>query len=433
MQIEIWDINRMIPYADNPRKNDHAVKKMAAAMLKFGCRVPILVKSTGEIIDGHLRFKAAKHAMLTEMPVIPCDDMTPEQIRAFRISVNKMAELAVWDFELLQKEISLLGCNADEFELLGFNIDEIERINKNINTKKGLTDENALPDEQNKPVAKLGDLWKLGQHKIICGSCTDADVVNRLFAGSRPHLMVTDPPYGVEYDPSWRSKTKDGRNYGKQNKDLQLINVLNDDQPDWLDAWNLFPGDVAYVWHAGIHADVVADSLLDCHFELRSQIIWAKSNLVISRGHYHCQHEPCWYAVRKGKNAHWNGSRKRSTLWRNINDCLREGEEVFIRRIDAEIIHAISGDHTTIWEIPKPQKSETGHSTQKPVECMRRPILNNSKTGEAVYDPFVGSGTTIIAAEQTNRICYAAELNPVCVDMAIKRWENFTGSKAILL
>ena len=174
--------------------------------------------------------------------------------------------------------------------------------------------------------------------------------------------------------------------------------VLNDNRADWHDAFALFPGDVAYVWHAGLFAGVVADSLLACDFHLRSQIIWSKSQFAIGRGDYHWQHEPCWYAVRKGRKGHYDGGRKQSTLW----------------------------------QIEKPKKSETGHSTQKPVECMKRPIENNSSPGQAVYEPFSGSGTTIIAAEMTGRACHAIELNAAYVDVAIKRWQEFTGQAATL-
>ena len=201
--------------------------------------------------------------------------------------------------------------------------------------------------------------------------------------------MVTDPPYGVEYDASWRTEAglqKTGA-HGK---------VLNDDCADWTEAWALFPGDVAYIWHASLHTHTVARSLEDCGFQMRALVVWAKSALVMGRGHYHHQHEPCWYAVKKGKTGHWAGDRKQ----------------------------------TTLWQIDKPQKSETGHSTQKPVECMRKPIENNSSPGQAVYEPFSGSGTTIIAAEETGRICYAMELNEAYVDLAVRRWQEFTGKKA---
>jgi DNA modification methylase len=240
-------------------------------------------------------------------------------------------------------------------------------------------------------VTVLGDVWILGRHRIVCGDSTDADTVAKCLNGVVPHLMVTDPPYGVKYEAAWREKA------GVNRKGAATGKVLNDDKADWSEAWALFPGDVAYVWHAGLFAGVVADSLTSCGFDLRSQIVWAKSQMVLSRGDYHWQHEPCWYAVRKGKKGHYGGGRKQ----------------------------------TTIWEIAKPAKSETGHSTQKPVECMKRPIENNSSAGQAVYEPFSGSGTTIIAGEMTGRAIHAIELNPAYVDVAVKRWQEFTGTDAI--
>jgi DNA modification methylase len=173
---------------------------------------------------------------------------------------------------------------------------------------------------------------------------------------------------------------------------------MNDDRADWREAWALFPGDVIYVWHAGTKAAIVAESLEASGFEIRTQIIWAKNNFAIGRGHYHVQHEPCWYAVRKGSAGHWMGDHSQTSLWR----------------------------------IDKPLKSETGHSTQKPVECMRRPIENNSSPGQVLYEPFSGSGTTIIAAEMTGRACHAIEISPAYVDVAVERWQNFTGKKAVL-
>lgn len=208
--------------------------------------------------------------------------------------------------------------------------------------------------------------------------------------------MVTDPPYGVEYDPAWRNDAlrADGSAIGCR----AIGKVENDDRADWTEAWKLFGGDVAYVWHAGLFAQVVADSLIAAGFELKTQIIWNKSNFAIGRSHYHWKHEPCWYVVRKGKTGHWNGDRTQST----------------------------------VWDIQKPNKSETGHGTQKPVECMERPIRNNSNYGDSVYEPFSGSGTTIIAAEQTGRRCYAMELSPNYVDVAVKRWQTATGKVAYL-
>jgi DNA modification methylase len=238
----------------------------------------------------------------------------------------------------------------------------------------------------------MSRLKLISKHRIICGDSTSAETIAALLDGERPHLMVTDPPYGVEYDPEWRKRAGVSLNAKKMGK------VLNDDRADWTDAWALFPGDVAYVWHGALHASTVEASLAAAGFKVRSQIIWAKDRFALSRGDYHWHHEPAWYVVREGGKGHWSGDRKQSTLWM----------------------------------IPARDDSGHGHSTQKPVECMKRPIENNSEPGDAVYEPFSGSGTTIIAAEMTGRRCFAVELNPAYVDVAVRRWEAFTGSDAVL-
>jgi DNA modification methylase len=252
----------------------------------------------------------------------------------------------------------------------------------------GLTDEDAVPELA---VTAVGDIWCAGSHRIACGDSTDAAAVAALLGGLAPELMVTDPPYGVDYDPAWRHRIG-------VNRSARRGKVRNDNQADWGAVWGLFPGNIAYVWHGALHATTVAESLVGHGFTVRAQIIWAKERLVMSRGDYHWQHEPCWYAVRT--KGHWTGDRKQTTLW-NI----------------------ASGG----------QDSETSHSTQKPVECMRRPMQNNSNPGQAVYDPFLGSGTTLIAAETTGRVCLGMELEPRYVDVAVRRWQAFTGMKACLL
>lgn len=391
LDFEMWPIDRCIEYARNPRKNDHAVDGVAAAIREFGFRVPIVAKSDGTVVDGHLRLKAAKKLGLGEVPVVLADDLTDAQIKAFRLSVNKVAEWAEWDTDLLKLELAELADLGFDLELTGFGEMELGAIL--ADKTEGLTDPDAVPDAPEIPVTVEGDVWLLGRHRIICGSSTEADTVEKVLNGVEPHLMVTDPPYGVEYDADWRNHTGD-----PSRTDRATGKVLNDEKADWREAWALFPGDVAYVWHAGIHAGTVAESLVSCDLLIRSQIIWAKNQMAISRGDYHWQHEPCWYAVRKGRTGHYDGGRKQ----------------------------------TTLWQIDKPRKSETGHSTQKPVECMKRPIENNSSPGQAVYEPFSGSGTTIIAAEMTGRHCYAIELNPAYVDVAVKRWQDFTGQAATL-
>lgn len=395
LQITYRPIESLIPYARNSRTHSDAqVAQIAASIKEFGWTNPVLIDGEGGIIAGHGRVMAGRKLGIKEAPCIVLDNLTEAQRRAYVIADNKLALNAGWDMELLKVELGDLKGLDFDLSLTGFDPGELSNLL--ADKTEGLTDEDAVPETPVNPVAVLGDTWVLGKHRLRCGDSTSADDVAALLAGVSPHLMVTDPPYGVVYDANWRNERirsdgspSDGRAVGK---------VLNDDKADWREAWALFPGDVAYVWCASLHNHEVAESLIASGFALRSQIIWAKSNFAIGRSDYHWQHEPCWYAVKEKATGHWNGDRKQ----------------------------------TTLWNIAKPAKSETGHSTQKPVECMKRPIENNSSPGQAVYEPFSGSGTTIIAGEQTGRCVYAMELNPPYVDVAIKRWQDFTGQKAIL-
>ena len=288
---------------------------------------------------------------------------------------------------MLKLELTDLKSLGADLSALGFDPKELAAA---LNPASlGLVDENEVPDAQEVAVSAPGDTWCLGPHRLTCGDATEPSVVSALLAGCVPQLMVTDPPYGVEYDPEWRHRIG-------VNKSDKRGKVQNDDQADWSKAWALFPGEIAYVWHGALHATTVAESLVQSGFTIRSQIIWAKERLVMSRGDYHWRHEPCWYGVRKKGN--WTGDRKQ----------------------------------TTLWEIPSGgQDAKTKHATQKPVECMRRPVLNNSSPGQAVYEPFSGSGSTLIAAQSSGRVFYGVEIDPIYVDVAIRRWEAFAGEQAI--
>jgi DNA modification methylase len=315
---------------------------------------------------------------MTEVPVIELAGMSAAQKRAYIIADNRLAENAGWDREMLSLEFGDLDALGFDLSLTGFGGDELAGL---LNLGNGgLTDPDEVPEVPTEPVSRIGDVWLLGRHRLVCGDSTSQADVERALAGMKPHLMVTDPPYGVNYDPGWREKL------GVAGAGLARGAVLNDDRADWLEAWALFPGDVAYVWHGALHAATVAESLEVTGFAIRSQIVWDKGRLVIGRGDYHWQHEPAWYAVRNGRTGHWSGGR----------------------------------NQTTVWQIPH-RRNDTGHGTEKPVECMKRPIENNSSPGQAVYEPFSGSGTTIIAAEMTGRSCHAIELNPAYVDVAVKR------------
>ena len=394
-QIEFWPIERLRPYARNAKMHGaDQVARIAASMARFGWTVPCMVGDDGELIAGHGRVLAATELGLAEVPVIRLGHLDEAERRAYRIADNKLTELGDWDEDMLRDEVA--GLLADDFDLslLGFAEDELEALlqDPDLAEDGAAEGEDDVPEPPADPVSVPGDLWRLGDHRLICGDSTSADVVSKLLSDVRPLLMVTDPPYGVDYDPSWRNQT--GASATKRTG-----KVLNDDRADWREAWALFPGDVAYVWHGALHATTVADSLIAAGFDIRSQIIWAKDRLVLSRGDYHWQHEPCWYAVKKRGKGHWAGDRKQTTLWQIAN---------------------------------RDQDAETVHGTQKPVECMRRPILNNSSPGQAIYEPFMGSGTTLIAAETTGRVCYGIELNPAYVDVAVARWQNLTGQSAIL-
>lgn len=383
--LETWPVDRLIPYARNPRKNDAAVDQMCGAIKEFGFRIPIVARSDGTVVDGHLRLKAAQRLGLTDVPVALADDLTEAQIKAFRLLANRSATWADWDNDLLALELEDLKFEGFDLGLTGFA--DLELAALLAETTEGLTDPDDVPDAPAEPVTVPGDVWVLGRHRIVCGDSTDALVVGRALNGVKPHLMVTDPPYGVEYDPTRTSNNK-----------AKSGIVLNDDRADWSEAWALFPGDVAYVWHASMFTTTVLASLEASGFEHRAMIIWAKDRMTLGRGHYHWQHEPAWYVVKKGGTGHWFGGR----------------------------------DKTTVWNIKAREDGGHGHGTQKPVECMKRPIENNSSPGQAVYEPFSGSGTTIIAAEMTGRACHAIELSPAYVDVAVKRWQAFTGQVATL-
>ena len=391
-RIEQVAVAALVPYARNSRTHSDAqVAQVAASMREFGWTNPVLIDGEGGIIAGHGRVLAARSLGLNAVPCIRLAHLSEAQRRALLIADNKLAENAGWDTELLRVELGELKDEDFDLSLLGFDDAALDELLAEPPTA-GQTDPDQVPEPAAEAVSKPGDIWCLGRHRIACGDSTDADTVAALLGGVRPHLMVTDPPYGVEYDPAWRQRAGVNTNTKKSGK------VLNDDRADWREAWALFPGEVAYVWHASLFTREVLDSLEACEFEYRAMIIWAKDRFTLGRGHYHWQHEQCWYVVKKGRTGHWGGDRKQSS----------------------------------VWNIKAREDSGYGHGTQKPVECMRRPIENNSSPGQAVYEPFSGSGTTIIACEQIARVCYAIELNPIYVDVAIRRWQDFTGQRAYL-
>lgn len=392
-EIERRSVVDLVPYARNSRKHSpESVTQLAAGMREFGWTMPILIDEEDGIIAGHGRVLAAQKLKLSEVPVIVARGWSDEKKRAYVIWDNKSAELSTFDKDMLRLELGDLQGAGFDLSLTGFSSLELRGL---FSTQEGRTDPDEAPDPPVAPVSQFGDLWRLGEHWLICGDATDKATVERVLGGASPHLMVTDQPYGTNYRSARRGTEflNDGTNRSKGD-------VRNDDRADWREAWALFGGDVAYVWHNPLQSAVVQSGLEVNGFELRAQIIWEKVQAIVGppKGHYRWQHEACFYLVRKGKTGHWTGSHKENTIW-----------------------HA-----------DRPKRNETGHSTQKPVELFRKAIVNNSEPEERIYDPFCGSGTSIIAAQMNKRVCHAVEIEPAFVDVIIKRFADFTGVAPIL-
>ncbi len=392
----------------NARKHgDRNKETIKASLTQCGAGRLIVMDADNVIIGGNGVFEQAKEMGLkvrviesdgSELVVVKRTDLKTgdDKRKLLALADNRTAELAEWDTEALEKLIA----EMPELDLSSIGFDEKSLLDIGIEPEHGEADAepqiNKCEELNKKWKVKAGDLFTIGDHRLLCGDSTSEKDVKKLLQKEVPLLMVTDPPYGVEYDANWRNKAaRNSKRMGKRCLGAGAVGkVMNDDKCDWRKAWALFPGDAAYIWHAGRHASEVQASIESAGFEIRCQLIWAKQHFAIGRGDYHWQHEPCWYAVRKGKTAHYNGDRTQSTLW----------------------------------EIEKPVSSETGHSTQKPLECMARPIRNNSVEGGGIYEPFSGSGTTIVAAQNLNRKCYGMELNPdYCAVILQRMTDAFPG------
>ncbi len=423
-ETELVSLENLRRHPKNPRQGDvESIQESISANGFYGALV--VQRSTGYVLAGNHRMEAAKREKADKLPVIWVDVSDEEALRIL-LADNRTNDVADYDNSALAQLLKDLLSETGTLEGTGYDDDALSELLGELEDHADAGEDpgpelDRADELREKWGTEAGQLWEIpsrtspdNSHRLLCGEATSSSDVGRLLDGAEPELMVTDPPYGVEYDASWRiSALQDGHSGG-----TATGKVTNDDRADWREAWELFPGKVAYVWHAALATSVVGDSLEACGLIPRNLIVWAKSALVIGRGHYHHQHEACWYAVRKGASAGFVGNRKQTTLWRFLSDVVREGEEVFVRRKDAETLYAISGDESTIWDVPKPKKNETGHSTQKPTECMARPVRNHK--GD-VYDPFVGSGTTIVAAENQIRACFAMEIDPGYVAVILER------------
>jgi DNA modification methylase len=407
--VEMWPIDRLVPCANNPRKNNSAVDQMCASIEEFGFKIPCLVRGDGEVVDSHLRLKAARKLGITEVPVILCDEWTPAQVKAFRLMVNRSVAWADWDDELLAQELKDIEKSGFDLSLTGFDSKEIDDLMAALEADEPADEVPPIPAT---PVSRTGDLRLCGSHRVLCGDCTDPAAVARLLNGSEPLLMVTDPPYGISLDSEWRDRA--GLNgcgpaeasYMKSRTEGHYHTTISSDtRADWSEAFELVPSiQVACVWHASVFTREVLNGLERIGFLYPQQIIWNKGRTVLTRTHYWYQHEPCWY-VRK-VNAPWYGK---------------------------------AGENATIWDSASPKfimgssdEEKFDHPTPKPVELMKKSILNHTRRGELVYEPFLGSGTTMAAAEATQRVCYGLELDPKFMDVIVQRWQAMSGKKAVL-
>ncbi len=425
MKLIYMKVEDLIPYDRNPRINDHAVEAVAASIEEFGFKVPIIIDKDNEIVAGHTRIKAAKMLGMEEVPTIIADDLTDEQVKAFRIADNKTAELAEWDYEILMAELDLL----EDIDMEQFGFDDLADILEPTAEEDGY--ELEVPDE---PRARLGEVYQLGRHRLMCGDSTKEEDVDRLMDRAKADMVMTDPPYNVDYGSKAEAINKYGYNFSDRH-------IENDYMPSFqfvafLDKAMhninkyLKQGGAFYIWHSSKTVHEFETALRYNNLKTRQQLIWNKNSIVLSRQDYHWKHEPCLYGWKEGAAHYFIDDRTQSTVY---EDGIPEYKKMKKAEL-VELLDEIYSDKTstTVINEMRPQVSEE-HPTMKPIKLLARLIKNSSKRKEIVLDLFGGSGSTLIACEQLDRTCYMMELDPRYIDVIIDRWEKLTGQTAELL
>jgi len=367
-------VDKLIPYVNNAKQHsDSQVTKIASSIREFGFLNPVLIDADYNVIAGHGRILAAKKLGLDEVPCLFVEGLSDAQRKAYILADNRLAEMAEWDMDLVQGELEELADLDFDIDLTGFDFQVEPEITD---------DEDDIPEPPTEPKAKLGDLYQLGRHRLICGDSTDVNVIDRLMDGVKADMVFTDPPYGVDYK-GINNDSRDG-----------LSDLLNGAFATAMA--NTKQGGAVYCFHSDKCADIFQECFRKfCHFS--STIIWKKKSLVLSQTDYQSIHEPCLYGWFNNGTHNFYGDRKQTSVW----------------EFDRENID--------------------GHTTPKPIGFIAKALQNSSREGEIVLDVFGGSGSTLIACEQLNRKCYMCELDPKYVDVIVERWENFTGKKAVLL
>lgn len=419
----------LIPYEKNPRNNDKAVQKVAESIKQFGFKVPIVVDSAGVIITGHTRLKAAQSIGLESVPVIVADDLSDEQVTAFRLADNKVAEYSQWNEELLVEE--LRKCGEFNMEALGFDMDILDQ---------GADDllEDDIPAVPKVAKTKTGQIWQLGAHRLICGDATDPETIERLTEGEEMDLWITDPPYNVSLgkDCGHDLRPSEERQISRRADGLAIANDAWASDKEFINFLikafepalrSLKKGGAFYIWYASMQTQNFWTAAKDAGMEVRQNLIWVKSIFALGRQDYQWRHEPCLYGWKEGAAHYFVNDRTQSTVTEqglDIDGMKKEELRELLKRI-------INDTETTALYFDKPTKS-IEHPTMKPVQLFAKQIQNSSKPGEKILDTFGGSGTTLICAEQLGRRAYVAELDPHYCDVIIERWEKLTGGEAIL-
>lgn len=421
----------LIPYENNARINDDAVEFVANSIKEFGFKNPIIIDNNNVIIAGHTRLKAAEKLGIKKVPCIVADDLTEEQIKAFRIADNSTAQIAEWDMDKLMAELETIDYDMSKYGLA----EQMAEIEKIIDENKEVEEDDFDAELPEEPKAKLGDIYKLGNHRLMCGDSTKEEDVAKLMNGELADLVVTDPPYNVEYDGNKNPNTQNDFNCGENRK------IQNDKMQDGvfynflIKAFsnmneNIKDGGSFYIWHADSEGANFRNACNEVGWKVRQCLIWVKNRIMMGRQDYQWKHEPCLYGWKDGAGHYFIDDRTETTVIEDNGidlkklkkeEMLKLLQDIYSDKISTSIIHE-----------DRPSRSDL-HPTMKPIKLLARLIKNSSRKEESVLDLFGGSGSSLIACEQLNRHCYMMELDPKYCDVIIKRWENLTGKKAIKL
>ena len=418
INIKHQKVEALIPYENNPRNNENAVEAVAGSIREFGFKNPIIVDQNNVIVAGHTRLLAAKELGLKEVPTIIADDLTTEQINAYRLVDNKTNELAQWDIDMLERELS----EIDSIDMEEFGFDDFPDLELDKVIEDDFEDEELDHEE---PISQSGEIYQLGNHRLMVGDSTNKEDVRALTDGAQMDLLVTDPPYNVDYNGGTEdAMTIENDNMGKEH----FVEFLTAAFENAAEA--LRPGGGFYIWHAESTAGEFIKALEAAELEFRQRLIWVKSSLVLGRQDFQWKHEPCFYGWKEGAAHYFTADRTNTTVIEdapNINAMNKDELKDYIKDLKDVI-----DEGSTILRADKPSSSRQ-HPTMKPVKLMAHHLAYSTRQGENVIDLFGGSGSTLMAAEQLGRNCYIMEFDPKYADVIITRWEEFTGQEAELI